>query len=235
MASLSQARRHKRKFDAVLTLEDPHARAPLRLRFTRKPQPEHLVLAFEDADSDRFGYATATAEQVRKAIAFGRDNRSRSLLVHCLHGVGRSTGCALAILADRFGPGREEAAVAALLLARPSAVPNLVVVGHADALLQRDGTLVAALHQAESQRPDKLATRAQRETFAQEHPWLYARRSRPSHGPGTGDVWSCDPHLVKPWTYAERNGLRSTLAAVFGWERAPGDESAGASVQQPRA
>jgi len=52
VGSLSQARKHKRRFDAVITLEDPACRPANRLRFTRRPSLPHLVLAFEDVDDD---------------------------------------------------------------------------------------------------------------------------------------------------------------------------------------
>ncbi len=58
VASLAQAHRHKRKWDAVLTIEDPEARPSDQLRFSANPAPTHLVLSFEDADSEAFGYAT---------------------------------------------------------------------------------------------------------------------------------------------------------------------------------
>lgn len=104
VASLSQAKRHKRSFGAVITLEDPACRPANRLRFHRRPSPAHLVLAFEDVDDDTLGVRVATREQVGQVITFARTHTDKSLLVHCFHGVGRSAAAALAILADRLGP-----------------------------------------------------------------------------------------------------------------------------------
>lgn len=51
VGSLAQAKRHKRKFDAVITIEEPGARPNLRLRFAPDPGREHLVLQFEDVEA----------------------------------------------------------------------------------------------------------------------------------------------------------------------------------------
>lgn len=177
VCGLSQARKQKRRFDAVLTLEDPMCRTGDKLRFTAKPIPPHLILSLEDADSDEFGYATARPEQVEAIIRFGRESLQRSLLVHCFHGVGRSAAAALAIIADRMGPGAEQAAVRTLLAGRPSATPNLVMTAHADALLGRNGALIGALLSSEAADPAKTQARARRHRFAVENPDLYAKRT----------------------------------------------------------
>lgn len=87
VGSLAQAERHKRRFDAVITLEYPQARQNLRLGFGRKPAPAHLVLTFEDVDVTSLGIRVATLEEVREATQFARVHVEGSLLVHCFHGV----------------------------------------------------------------------------------------------------------------------------------------------------
>lgn len=47
----SRARRIKRRFEAVITIEDPALPAARRVRFHRLPHPAHLALAFEDLDA----------------------------------------------------------------------------------------------------------------------------------------------------------------------------------------
>jgi predicted protein tyrosine phosphatase len=145
VASLSQARKHKRRFEAVITLEDPACRPSLKLRFYRKPAPAHLVLAFEDVDDDTIGVRVATRALVEQALAFAREHVASPLLIHCFHGVGRSAAMALAIIADRMGPGNEQLALERLLAIRPEATPNLVVVNLADGLLARRGRLVSTV------------------------------------------------------------------------------------------
>jgi predicted protein tyrosine phosphatase len=64
--------------------------------------------------------------------------------VHCYAGVSRSTAAAL-ITTCALDPTRDEQAVADLIRARsPTATPNLRLVAVADALLKRQGRMVAA-------------------------------------------------------------------------------------------
>jgi len=175
VGSLPQAKRHKRKFDAVITIEEPGARPNMQLRFAPDPGRAHLVLQFEDVDTDSLGIRVATLEDVERAVVFARSWTDRSLLVHCFHGVGRSAGVALAILADRLGPGNEAQALEKLLAVRPEVTPNLVVVALADELLRRSGRLVATVAAWEANAPGLAEARAMRLHFARTRPELYAR------------------------------------------------------------
>lgn len=170
VGGFSQANRQRRRWDAVLTCEDPRERQCLRL--DDRPQ---LVLAFEDCDDESLGYAVATPDQLQAALSFMRENREGSLLVHCMHGVGRSAALALMDLADRLGPGHEDEAVNTLLALRPEATPNLVAVSLADRLLDRSGDLIAALQRSEAANPEKIRARQRRHQYAVENPGLYAR------------------------------------------------------------
>lgn len=170
VASFAQANRQKRRWDAVLTCEDPRERNKLRL--ADKPQ---LVLAFEDCDDVSLGYAVATPAQVEEALTFMRAHREGSLLVHCMHGVGRSAALVLMDLADRLGPGEEAKAVSQLLALRPESTPNLVVMAHADALLGRNGDLMQALLASEAANFNKGLARKARAQFARDNPELYSR------------------------------------------------------------
>ena len=170
VGGFAQANRHKRRWDAILTCEDPRERHTLRVN--DRPQ---LVLAFEDCDDASFGYAVATPSQTDQALTFMRANRQGSLLVHCMHGVGRSAALALMDLADRLGPGHEDEAVSRLLSLRPEATPNLVVLEHADELLGTGSNLRRALLDRENCNPAKLQARQNRMEFALANPGLYAR------------------------------------------------------------
>jgi predicted protein tyrosine phosphatase len=174
VAGLSQARKHKRRFGAVITLEDPECRPANRLRFHRLPAPAHLVLGFEDVDDDTLGVRVATRDQVGEALAFARAHVGSALLVHCFHGVGRSAAVALAIIADRAGPGEEHAALDRLLAIRPQATPNLVVVKLADQVLGRDGGLVDALAAWEAATPGLSEKRAARLQALRSNPQAYS-------------------------------------------------------------
>lgn len=143
VTNLTRARRTKRRFDAVITVEDPRQRAyPLRFHVT--PHPEHLVLKFEDIDFHDPEIAMPQREHVEAAIQFGRRHQERDILVHCRAGIARSTALALTIIADRLGSGKERESVAELLKVRPEAAPNLVILEFADAVLERNGALVDA-------------------------------------------------------------------------------------------
>lgn len=170
IGSYSQASRQKKRWDALLTCEDPNERNCLRV--TDRPQ---LVLAFEDCDQPELGYAVATKDQVEKALNFLRFHRGKSLLVHCMHGVGRSAALGLMDIADRHGPGVEDETVAALLDQRPEATPNLIAVSLADDLLGRGGALLDALLASEARNPVKQRARIARRDFAINNPQLYAK------------------------------------------------------------
>jgi predicted protein tyrosine phosphatase len=174
VGSLAQARKHKRRFDAVITLEDPGCRSANKLRFNRHPSPAHLVLAFEDVDDDTLGVRVATRDQVAEALAFARTHAKGSLLAHCFHGVGRSAAVALAIFSDRLGPGNERTALKQLLAIRPIATPNLVVVKLADSILQRQGDLAAAVAAWENAAPGMKEKREARLQLVQTNPELYS-------------------------------------------------------------
>ena len=142
IASRNRARRIKRRFNAVVTIEDSDQRLTHRLRFHRKPAPDHLVLAFEDLDYEHPLIRTVTSEDVKRILEFGQRHIDGSLLIHCNAGISRSPAATLAILADRMGPGQEATTLAKFLSICPEAVPNLLIVRHADSLLNRKGVLL---------------------------------------------------------------------------------------------
>ncbi len=107
----------------------------------RRDMP-HLILSAWDIDDEAEPDAPAF-DQVRSGLDFAR-RHGRPLLVNCVAGVSRSTALAMAILADRLGPGRESEAAERLFAVRPQAVPNLLILRHADAALDRGGRLVEA-------------------------------------------------------------------------------------------
>lgn len=79
-------------------------------------------------------------------LAASRAARSDGhLLVHCHMGVSRSTASMLALLAQAHPEETEEHLFARLRAIRPQAWPNSVMIGHADALLERKGRLTEAL------------------------------------------------------------------------------------------
>lgn len=156
VAGLSRARRLKRRYEGVLSLHNPDLPGFRRLRIHRDPQPRHLTLLFDDIEDTRLstrGWQAPTADHVAQALSFARALES-SLLVHCHAGVSRSGAMALAVLADRLGPGQEEEAMRRLMETRPCAVPNGLVVALADQLLERGGALLDLYDRELAARPD---------------------------------------------------------------------------------
>lgn len=171
--ALGPARRHKRKAAAVVTVEDPGRRNGLR--FHSSPHPDHIVLRFEDVDVVDETVAMPRPGHVDAVLRFARENPDGTLLVHCKAGIARSTALALAVIADRLGPGREREAVAELLSARPEAAPNLLMLGFADDLLERSGRLVEAWNAVENSDPEYAEHRRQKLDILHKRPDLFAR------------------------------------------------------------
>lgn len=158
ITSLARARRIKRRgFDVVISIADA---GTTTLTFHKDPRPAHLVLRFDDIVAPIPGAVAPNEMHVRAALAFARAHGG-PLLVHCQAGVSRSTGIAYAIIADRLGPGREAEVHRRVLDIQPHAVPNLLVVRHADEILNRAGALYRVLENWDRQHPaNELRRRA---------------------------------------------------------------------------
>lgn len=170
---MNKARRKKRRFDAVVTIEDPHQRNGLR--FHRAPHPDHLVLKFEDVDIRDETIALPQVGHVMAVLAFGRQHVGSDMLIHCKAGIARSTAMALAVLADRHGAGREDEAVRELLSFRPESIPNLIILDMADKILGREGALVAAWMKVENSNYQYSAHRHDKLELFRKRPELFAK------------------------------------------------------------
>jgi predicted protein tyrosine phosphatase len=145
ISGVGWAKKHKREFDGVITIQDPDKRHGLR--FHQNPRPDHLILLFVDLDEplpepycNNPKFKIATDEQIQSALNFGKNHKN--ILIHCQVGVARSTAVALGIIAEQFGKGFEKESLDYLLQIRSIAIPNLHVVDIIDRLLQRDGVLL---------------------------------------------------------------------------------------------
>lgn len=132
----SWAKRHRRDFSAVLSIEDPGTRHGLR--FHKTPHPDHLILRFVDLDrpppapyNELPIFRMASMQDIEDGLAFARN--CDNLLVHCQVGISRSPAFVLGILMERLGS--EDAAFAELAKIRPEAVPNKHVINLIDQLL----------------------------------------------------------------------------------------------------
>lgn len=165
--SLDGARRLAHRFEAVLTIEDFRQLGGVRLENTEGASRRQLILRFDDISEAVPNRRLATVFDIEEAIAFARAAQDKPLLIHCNAGISRSSAMALAVLADRRGPGAEASALRELIARRPGSIPNIHVVALADTFLDRRGALIAALVEwSEGQDwryPEAWATRVDRQ------------------------------------------------------------------------
>lgn len=104
----------------------------------------HLVL--HDIAEERDGFVAPAREHVAALLDFaGNWDRQTPLAVHCYAGISRSTAAAFCIAAA-LQPERNEAELAReLRRLSPMATPNPRIVALADALLNREGRMIAAI------------------------------------------------------------------------------------------
>src|SRR4029077_17452673 len=106
----------------------------------------HLVLSMDDITTPIDGYVSPSEEHVTQLVEFLKNwDRSKPLVMHCMAGISRSTaGAFIAVCA--LNPERSEAAIAqAMREASPIAMPNILLVTHADRLFGRRGRMIAAI------------------------------------------------------------------------------------------
>jgi predicted protein tyrosine phosphatase len=111
----------------------PHRRLALRFNDIIEPEPGRLAPARAD---------------VERLLSFGREligAPDPHLLIHCHAGVSRSTASAALILAQAWPDRPASAVLEAVSVIRPRAWPNLRILEFGDALLGRDGEIVAAV------------------------------------------------------------------------------------------
>ncbi|MER2606894.1 MAG: tyrosine phosphatase family protein [Siculibacillus sp.] len=110
------------------------------------PAENHLFLGFNDIVEPMEGMIPVGAPDVLRLLDFVDTwDRARPMVVHCWAGISRSTAGAY-VAACRLMPERDEADIARELREKsPSATPNLRLVRIADALLERQGRMVAAI------------------------------------------------------------------------------------------
>jgi predicted protein tyrosine phosphatase len=109
-------------------------------------EANHLILSMDDIMMPMDGYTHPAEEHVHGLIDFVRRwDRQAPVVMHCYAGISRSTAGAF-ITACALNPGRDEAAVArAIRGSSKTAMPNAMMVAHADRILGRKGRMIAAV------------------------------------------------------------------------------------------
>jgi predicted protein tyrosine phosphatase len=106
----------------------------------------HLFLAVSDIVAPMAGQTLAERSNLDELLDFvlGWD-RAEPMVIHCFAGVSRSTAAAF-IAACALNPKRDEFEVTrAIRAASPTATPNARLVALADAALERNGRMNAAI------------------------------------------------------------------------------------------
>ncbi|GGJ67726.1 hypothetical protein [Deinococcus aquiradiocola] len=118
---------------AVISIRDPHDDVPPAVLAAGVPT---LTLAFQDTEDD--GPGAPQAWHLLEVERFARRLPAGARLhVHCFAGVSRSTAVASFVLA-LLAPRMTDLQIARhVLQLRPQAVPNDLLLRHADALLAR--------------------------------------------------------------------------------------------------
>ena len=129
----------------VLSILDPDYPDPAS--FAAFPPHRRLALRFHDIIEPAPGRSAPAREDVERLLLFGREldePAGSHLLVHCHAGVSRSTAAAALILAQAHPDLPAGEALDAVARIRPRAWPNLRILEFGDALLGRNGEIVAA-------------------------------------------------------------------------------------------
>jgi predicted protein tyrosine phosphatase len=122
-------------------------RDPERLQRPRHISAKnHLVLCMDDITTPIDGYMAPSEGHVTQLVEFIKHwDRTTPLVMHCMAGISRSTAGAF-IVACALNPQRSEAVIAqALRSASPSALPNIMLVTHADRIFKRGGRMIEAI------------------------------------------------------------------------------------------
>lgn len=133
----------------VLSILDPGW--PVPEAFGTYGEHAKLELRFDDVIEEVAGAVAPGRDDVARLLAFGREleaepSSAAHLLVHCHAGVSRSTASMALILAQAL-PERPAAEIFdEVVRIRRQAWPNLRIVEMGDAMLGRNGALVAAAH-----------------------------------------------------------------------------------------
>ncbi|MGY2052562.1 tyrosine phosphatase family protein [Methylobacterium sp. JK268] len=106
----------------------------------------HLLIGVSDITAPRADHVLPDRAHVEALLAFVRAwDRETPLVLHCYAGISRSPAAAY-IAACALHPARDEADLARdLRAASPSATPNARLVAVADAVLGRNGRMIAAI------------------------------------------------------------------------------------------
>ena len=131
------------RISCAISITDPGVRAPSGFRAVEKK----LRLQFIDVRDEGGMGSPPELLHVKQIVQFTEHiaRANGKTLIHCHAGISRSTAAGFIVLAKILGPGNELEALDHILALRSIAYPNQPMIRMADALLERDGAMHAAL------------------------------------------------------------------------------------------
>jgi predicted protein tyrosine phosphatase len=139
----SQALVREHKVSHAISLLSPDTPWPV---FDSLSEPHHLKLTLHDITMASPGMKEPGAKDASRLIEFVSNwDPSAPMLIHCWAGISRSTASAFTALCMKRPDEEERALAQELRDASPSATPNRLLVSHVDALLGRNGRMLAAV------------------------------------------------------------------------------------------
>jgi predicted protein tyrosine phosphatase len=134
-------RRHRPSH--IVTLLDPQTAVNTPAGIARQ---RHLRLGVDDIVEPVEGSIVPTRDHIANILSFAQTwDRSAPMLVHCWAGISRSTAAAFILLSDIHGAGSERDIARGLRARAAHAQPNKLMIRYADALMSRDGRMIAAV------------------------------------------------------------------------------------------
>jgi predicted protein tyrosine phosphatase len=129
---------------AVLSIEHPTAETGGRGAAPRLDCRPQKILSFWDMEQKVPQGPDRT--QIEAGVQFILDHLEKGdVLVHCHAGKARSVGIVLGALAVKYPEKDEATLIEELLILRPIAAPNIIVVEMVDQLAERGGKLLQAV------------------------------------------------------------------------------------------
>lgn len=107
-----------------------------------------IHFSFDDQESEEQPFHP-TKEHVLLLIEAGQDilKMEGTCVIHCHGGTCRSTAAAFVLMCMEMGEGKEKEAASRLMLNHETAIPNMLIIDHADRILGRDGKMVKAMRE----------------------------------------------------------------------------------------
>jgi predicted protein tyrosine phosphatase len=141
--SLVQSLVARHKVGHVVSLLAPETQ---HLAIETIDQRRHLRLSFHDIVEEMEGLTTPQPSDTEKLVRFFDEwDKADPMLIHCWAGISRSTAACFTAMCMLRPNSDEEQLALHLRELSPSASPNRLIVSQADAVLGREGRMVAAV------------------------------------------------------------------------------------------